>query len=71
MQGFRIESRKFPRLHEVGGEGKFLSQEAVHMLVHYAAQRGIRVVPELDVPGHVTAMLYAYPEYADARYVTS
>lgn len=39
------------------------TQDELRMLVAYAADRGIRVVPEVDVPGHARAILAAYPEY--------
>jgi hexosaminidase len=39
------------------------TQHELRELVRYAAERGIRVVPEVDVPGHARAILAAYPEY--------
>ncbi len=63
-QMFGIESKIFPRLHEVGAEGNFFTQEEMKKIIAYADQRGIRIVPEFDVPGHCTAMLRAYPELA-------
>jgi hexosaminidase len=61
-QGFRVESKKFPRLHEMGSDGLYYTQEEVRELIEYARDRGIRVVPEFDVPGHSTAWLVGYPE---------
>lgn len=63
-QGFRFESPSRPRLHEMSGHGGYLRREEIATLVQAAAERGIRVVPELDVPGHAGAILYAYPELA-------
>lgn len=63
-QGFRFESPSRPRLHEMSGRGGYLRQEDTVTLVQAAAERGIRVVPELDVPGHAGAILHAYPELA-------
>jgi hexosaminidase len=63
-QGFRVESKKFPKLHEMGSDGLYYSQEDIHDLIEYARDRGIRVVPEFDVPGHSTAWFVGYPEYA-------
>ncbi|MBA3693501.1 MAG: family 20 glycosylhydrolase [Acidobacteria bacterium] len=65
-QGFRIESKKFPRLHEMGSDGLFYTQEEVREIIKYAADRGIRVVPEFDMPGHATAWLVGHPELASA-----
>jgi len=65
-QGFPIESKKFPRLHELGSNGGYYTQEDVRQLVSYARERGIRVVPEFDMPGHVTSWLVGYPELAAA-----
>jgi hexosaminidase len=63
-QGFRVESKKFPKLHEMGSDGLYYTQEEVRGLIEYARDRGIRVVPEFDVPGHSTAWLVGYPEFA-------
>jgi hexosaminidase len=60
-EGFRVESRKFPKLQEDGSDGQYYTQEEVRDLVAYARDRGIRVVPEFDMPGHSTAWLVGYP----------
>ncbi|MBT9391595.1 beta-N-acetylhexosaminidase [Hymenobacter sp. NST-14] len=61
-QGFRVESRTLPRLHEVSGQ--YYTQAQVREVLRYAAARGIRVVPEFDVPGHTIAWQAAYPQLA-------
>jgi hexosaminidase len=82
-QGWRLESKAFPRLHEVsgtlaslnrkkkaaldkqgwGGDGRgYYTQDEVREIVAYAADRQVMVVPEIDIPGHSSAMLAAYPE---------
>src|ERR1700744_753228 len=63
-QGFRIESKRFPKLQEFGSEGKFYTQDEIRQIVQYATDRGIRVVPEFDMPGHTTSWLVGYPELA-------
>jgi hexosaminidase len=63
-QGFRVESKKFPKLHEMGSDNLYYSQEQVRQFVAYARDRGIRVVPEFDMPGHSTAWFVGYPELA-------
>ena len=50
----------------MGSEGNYYTQNQVREIVAYAGERGIRVVPEFDMPGHTTAMLVAYPELASA-----
>jgi len=61
-QGFRVESKVFPRLQKLASDGLFYTQDQIRELVAYASNLGIRVVPELDVPGHASAILTAYPE---------
>jgi hexosaminidase len=63
-QGFRVESKKFPKLHTLGSDGLFYTQEEIRDLISYARDRGIRVVPEFDMPGHSTAWFVGYPELA-------
>ena len=60
-QGWRIESKVFPRLNEVGGP--YYTQEEIKEVVAFAKARGVDVVPEIDMPGHMSALLAAYPEY--------
>jgi hexosaminidase len=63
-QAFRIESKRYPRLHQMGSNGDYYTQDQVRDIVAYARDRGIRVVPEFDVPGHTTAWFAGYPELA-------
>jgi len=65
-QGFRIESKVFPRLHELGSDGLYFTQAQIRDIIDYAADRGIRVMPEFDIPGHSTSWFVAYPEFASA-----
>jgi hexosaminidase len=65
-QGFRVESRRYPKLSELGSDGLFYTQEEIRGLVSYARDRGIRIVPEFDMPGHSTSWFVGYPEYASA-----
>ena len=45
------------------GEGCYYTQEDVKEILEYAASKGITVIPEIDLPGHMLAALAAYPEY--------
>jgi hexosaminidase len=63
-QGFRIQSRIYPKLTAHGSDGLFYTQEDAKEIVAYARARGIRIVPEFEMPGHSTAWLVAYPELA-------
>jgi hexosaminidase len=63
-QGFRVESTKFPLLQEKGSDGLFYTQEEIRSVIAYARDRGIRVVPEFDMPGHTTAWFVGYPDLA-------
>jgi hexosaminidase len=63
-QGFRIESKKYPKLQELGSDGLYYTQDQVRQVIAYAADRGIRVVPEFDLPGHASSWFVGYPELA-------
>src|ERR1700687_41725 len=63
-QGFRVESKRFPKLQGMGSDGLFYTQDQVREIIAYAHDRGIRVVPEFDMPGHSTAWFVGYPELA-------
>jgi len=65
-QGFRVESKVFPALHELGSGGLYYTQDQVRELIAYARDRGIRVMPEFDMPGHATSWFVGYPELASA-----
>ena len=77
-QGWRVEIRRYPSLTKVGsvrgdscfggtpaGERNcgFYTQEEIRELVSYAAGCGIEIMPEIEIPGHASAMLAAYPEF--------
>jgi len=63
-QGFRVESRQFPLLHEKGSGGLYYTQKQVGEVIQYARERGIRVVPEFDMPCHTTSWFIGYPQLA-------
>ena len=68
-QGFRVESKVYPKLQELASDGQFYTHKQIQEVVLYADNLGIRVVPEFDVPGHASAVLTAYPELGSkARY---
>jgi hexosaminidase len=66
-QGFRIQSKVFPLLTKDGSGGKFYTQQQAKEIVAYAHARGIRVVPEFDVPGHTSSWVVGYPQLASAK----
>ena len=70
-QGWRIESKKYPKLNKIAtsrveGEGTihagYYTQEQIKDIVKYAADRFITIVPELELPGHEMAAIAAYPK---------
>ncbi|KQN94113.1 beta-hexosaminidase [Sphingomonas sp. Leaf231] len=76
-QGWRFEVKRYPKLTEIGAwrtapsiggpasterVGGFYTQDELRALVAYAGERGVTIVPELDLPGHATALVAAYPE---------
>ena len=75
--GWRFESKKYPKLTEIGGwrmqpgypkkgeknkYGGFYTQKEMKDIVAYAQARGITIVPEVDMPGHCFSVMAAYPE---------
>ena len=66
-QGFRVESRKYPKLHELGSDALYYTQDEIRDLIAHARDRGIRVVPEFDMPGHSTAWFVGHPELASGK----
>jgi hexosaminidase len=69
-QGWRLEIRKYPRLTTVGAwridpngrrYGGYYTQDEVRGIVRFAAARHVRIVPEIEMPGHATAAIAAYP----------
>jgi len=63
-QGFRIESLTHPELQAKGSDGLYFTQAQMRGIIAYAADRGIRVVPEFDIPGHTTSWVVSHPELA-------
>jgi hexosaminidase len=61
-QGFRAESKKFPKLTEAGSDGMFYTEAEIRDFIAYAHDRGIRVMPEFDMPGHSRSWFLGYPE---------
>ncbi len=71
-QGWRIEIKKYPKLTTVGGIGdnshkhkgkaKYFTQEDIKDIMAYAKSRYIKIIPEIDIPGHMEAAIRAYPE---------
>ncbi|MFV2019733.1 beta-N-acetylhexosaminidase [Micromonospora sp. LOL_023] len=66
--GFRAES---PAGHARDGRGDatphggWYQQSELRDLVAYAARRGVRIMPEIDLPGHAQAAIAAYPEFGN------
>jgi len=65
-QGFRVESKRFPKLHEMGSDGLYYPQAEIRDFIAYAHDRGIRVLPEFDIPGHSRSWFVGYPELASS-----
>ncbi|MBQ4307617.1 MAG: beta-N-acetylhexosaminidase [Lachnospiraceae bacterium] len=76
-QGWRVEIKKYPRLAEVGSRrgkavfadlnepeesGGYFTQKQIRRIVSFARERHIEIIPEIDMPGHFTAAIAAYPE---------
>jgi len=69
-QGWRLPIEAYPKLTEVGGfrteedgqvTGGFYTREEIADIVAYASERHVKVIPEIEMPGHCRAALAAYP----------
>lgn len=75
-QGWRMESKRYPLLTEKGSVreysnfgrdydpnpyGGFYTQEDMRHIVEYCNKRQIEVIPEIEIPGHSSACIHAYP----------
>ncbi len=83
-QGWRVEIKRYPRLTGIGsvrgpstfwgadpvtGNCGYYTHDDIRRVVAFAAEKGVSIVPEIEIPGHASAMLAAYPEYGCRRTV--
>lgn len=61
-QGWRIELQSYPKLHQLASNGEYYTQQDIRDVVAHAKALGIHVLPEIDMPGHASAIAVAYPE---------
>jgi len=61
-QGWRFESKVFPKLQQVGGASGYYTQDQLRDLVKYGQDRFVTIMPEIEMPGHSSALLASYPE---------
>lgn len=62
-QGIPMTIAKPTREGEAASYGGYYTHEDVRYIIAYAQQRYITVIPEIEMPGHCTAALVAYPQY--------
>lgn len=77
-QGFRIELDSFPEITQKGSVrkcdtfrncesdkeyGGYYTKEEIREIISFCAERHIDVIPELDMPGHLSALLHVHPEF--------
>ena len=75
--GWRIEIKEYPKLHEIGSRGDksnpngpalYLTEEEARDIAAYANERQIMIIPEVDIPGHSGAVERAYPAFSGGNY---
>ncbi len=49
---------------EVATYGGYYTQEQIREIVKYAEERYVTIVPEIEMPAHISSALAAYPEYS-------
>ena len=65
---WRIESHAYPELNDAKyhpkgrDEGKFYTYDQIRELIAYAKERGVMIIPEIDMPGHSKAVIETYPQ---------
>jgi hexosaminidase len=62
-QGFRLQSKRFPRLHD---PHEFYSQSEIQTLIEYARQHAVRIIPEFDMPAHTASWFVGYSHLASS-----
>ena len=62
--GFGLDAGASRNYRADGRYGGFFTQDDVREIVAHAASRQITVVPEIEMPGHSTAVLTAHPEFS-------
>ncbi len=62
--GFKLDPKSSTAYGPDGRYGGYYTQQQIRDLVAYAAARHITIVPELEMPGHASAALAAYPEFS-------
>jgi hexosaminidase len=62
--GFGFPSNSTTAYGADGRYGGFYTQDEIRAVIQYAAARHITIVPEIEMPGHATAALTAYPQYS-------
>ncbi|MCP8901024.1 beta-N-acetylhexosaminidase [Gilvimarinus xylanilyticus] len=65
-QGWRFPSKAYPKLQQKNQDGHYYTREQIKDVITYAQRRGIYVLPEIDMPGHASAIAVAYPELMSA-----
>ncbi|MGF1683933.1 beta-N-acetylhexosaminidase [Photobacterium minamisatsumaniensis] len=61
-QAIRIQLDSYPKLWQKTADGDYYSKDEIRDVVEYARNLGIRVIPEISLPGHASAVAHAYPE---------
>ncbi len=62
--GFGFDPKTTTAYGPDGRYGGFYTQADIHDVIKYAAARHITIVPEIEMPGHATAALAAYPQFS-------